>query len=264
MDIVNWIRDHKVRNNINRMSDDYTKYCKYGEYNKTFSYGKRYIDINGVREKLKELEDVESTKYEKDVKRIVTDAVEKEVEVYNNFHKWRQRSDKLKRYTMILFGIWIFCKLPLPISIKTVASFIGPLCFLIGLIMLVIAIVITKIRNNRKKAYSEFESSILNQINKCTAQFSNICIAYYKDIDNLYLNSLTPEQRQIVMMQREMDRRDREHQKEIESMQRSMQNMAHEFGRAMENLSKGMSEAQDRTANELRKIRENQEDRYRY
>lgn len=264
MDIKRWLLDHEKRQVIQRIDDDYTKHLNFAEYNKTVGYGKQHTGIDGVNPKLQLLKETGADKYKDDIREIIVNSSEAEGKLYEEFVKWKDKSDKSKKLILILIGIWIIGKLPLPIGIKDIFYLLSPLSLLLVLLFLVITIVLNLIRNKKKENYLEFERELKKKINNRTSQFANLCISFYKDIDSLYLHSLSPEQYQIEMMKREMDRRDREHQKEIESMQRSMQNMAHEFGRAMENLSKGMSEAQDRTANELRKIRENQEDRYRY
>lgn len=190
---------------------DLSKVYFMNEYNKTFSYGNANVNINGVKEQLQNLES-EKKRYFENVANIVNPEKENEEIKYHQYEKWA-KAEKIYKYAeIILISICIvsmFTFKHFPIEFRT-SLFFGLLAFLLVLLTIIIGpllFIITKIIKYgygiRYKRYIEPISTMLNTLGN---NFVRISINYYENIDNLYLLSLDPSQRELVLFRRQQEK----------------------------------------------------------
>lgn len=215
---------------------DLDRIYRYSEYNKTIDYAKKYIDVNGVREQVQRLQ-TESEIYEKDIKNIAEPEREAEERKYHVWATWF----KVKKICIwVTLGL-IVCAVINSILWDYLPSFLNRLLdkLSLPLILLIPALIVIKVgewicKNN----YSSYVSKINTKINARNDNFEKTARAYYATIDNLYLTSLDPLQREMVLMRREQAKRDEQYQKEMKAMREENMRLQNELRNELRNMEK--------------------------
>lgn len=180
------------------------------EYNNAVTYGNTYININGVKEQLQNLEK-ERQRYFGDVASIVNPEREKEEAKYRQFEKWAKIAKRCK-WAEILFIVafiayMVFYKY-LPIGFRTSIFFalfevLLILClFILGPITFIIAKVI---KYGYGRSYKRYIDVIANKLCDLGNNFMKASGDCYKEIDNLYLLSLDATHRELVLLRRQQE-----------------------------------------------------------
>lgn len=180
------------------------------EYNEAVAYGNTYININGVKEQLQNLEK-ERQRYFENVANIVNPEREKEEVKYRQYEKWAKIA-KTCKWTEILFiaifiAFMLFYKY-LPIGFRTsvllalfeILLMLYP--FILGPILFIIAKVI---KYGYDRSYKQYIESISNKLGNLGNGFMRASRDCYKEIDNLYLLSLDATHRELVLLRRQQE-----------------------------------------------------------
>lgn len=176
----------------------------YEECNKTLAYAEEKMSVNGVLEYYKKMK-VEKNNYTSDIDSIVNPKRENEEKRYFSLEKWT-KVRQISAWTCVgAFIIWIIC------SMNYSLGKIAALLFLLAFAAFPV-FVISKIGEVVcSMIYERFVQDIMEEIRAREKQFIELCQKYYKEIDDLYLYSLTPEHRETVLLRRDMAEQHKEH-----------------------------------------------------
>lgn len=198
---------------------DFDKCRRFNEYNEAFRFANKYIDIGGMKEqRLKIVKAGE--KYEKDIEAIVKPKREAEESKYKLWEKWYMAKNICMWITIGLFLLAIFTALLMAI--------ISPPPILYDILLLLSACVIIALPAFLVAkagecicagAYNRYVSKIQTEIYARNKFFSEEARSIYEAMDTLYLRSLDPAHREMVLMHREQT----EHNKEIMRMEKVRQ-----------------------------------------
>jgi len=186
-----------------------------GEYNKTVAYGNQNINIEGVREQLQKLES-EKESYFKKVASIVDPERDKERVKYQQYEKWEKIAKKCKWLEIMLILLVIaelsFYKL-LPVGFRTSALHIllEWAVFFLAITLGPIAFLVSKIAKHCYGIiYNRYVELIANNLNSLGSSFQRASISYYDIIDSLYLGSLEPVSREVILLRRQQEKHEQD------------------------------------------------------
>lgn len=197
------------------------------EYNRTIDYGNPKVNIKGVAGVLRALEQEKDVYFQK-----VTDIANAERSVeetrYNQYAEWRRRGKNLGFLEIFLIVAYIVrltvVKYLFPISLRTSVLFslgdvlLTLLVFFIGPIAFAIA---EAARCGYGIRYNQYIKSVSAKIHSLGMDFEERARTYYKQIDNLYLQSLDPTQRELILLRREQEA----HNKKMLQMEQERKNI---------------------------------------
>lgn len=213
------------------------------EYNKAVAYGTQNINVEGVREQLQKLEN-EKASYVKKVESVVNPERDKEHAKYQQYEKWAKTERKFK-WIEIMLIVFLVAELNfhkfLPVGLRTSALYIlleWALFFLTVFLGPIVFIVSKLVKHSYGMVYNRYVESIANSLNALGNSFQRTSSSYYDAIDNLYLNSLDPTLREMILSRREQK----------------------EFNRAMLQEQRLARQEQRLTRQEQQQIRRNQEE----
>lgn len=181
------------------------------EYNKAVAYGKQNISIQGVKEQLQRLEQEKKSYFEK-VANIVTPERDTEQAKYQQYEKWATMEKKCKWAEIMLIALLvvrlsIFQYLPLALRMSLLFTLFDVLLALLVLFAGPVAFIISKIaKHSSALRYNKYIVLISNQLNSLGSGFTRTSIEYYDAIDNLYLCSLDPSHREMILLRRQQER----------------------------------------------------------
>lgn len=189
----------------------------YGEYNKTIDYGKRNAHLEGVNDYIAQL-DNERKQYEQEIGKVIDAEKDNENRKYHFWEKWR----KIKFISLGIFFIGNFILSPIVNSMFSgrtgmFAILGGVLTILVVLLsniafpLFLIAIVAQVISG---KSYSHYADNLREQLYSINKKFEDKMRTCYLAIDDIYLNSLEPAHREMVIMRREQN----EHNRKLEDI----------------------------------------------
>lgn len=180
------------------------------EYNQAVSYGNQNINIPGVKEQLHSLEN-EKSSYFSAVANVTNPERENERTKYQQYEKWAIAEKKCKQVelALILFTIiYMAIDKYLPIGFRNSLIFSLLNILLIFLVVLAgpISFIVAKIiKNGYSMRYRQYIDPIQNRLNDMGSKFARTSIDYYTAIDNLYLLSLEPTHRELVLLRRQQE-----------------------------------------------------------
>lgn len=195
---------------FNLIRYDLDKVYFMSEYNNTVAYANTNISINGVSEQLQHLEKEKNHYFEK-VSSIVKSERENELKKYQKYEQWVKNEKKCKRTEILFILVYIIRLLifnHLPIGMRTSLLYtlfdllLMLFVFLIGPLTFIVTKIIKLIYGICYKRYIE---PISYKINDLGNSFSRTSMDYYKAIDNLYLLSLDPAHRELVILRRQQE-----------------------------------------------------------
>lgn len=180
------------------------------EYNKAVSYGNQNLNIRGVKEQLRELEQAKKTYFSK-VADVVNPERDTEQAKYQKYEKWAMNEKKIM-YLEIFFiaalilNLVLFKFFPVKFRISliyslvelvlwTVAVFIGPIAFIVSKIL----------KLGYAFRYNQYIVSIRSILEILGSDFTRTSLGYYDAIDSLYLGSLDPAHREMILLRRQQE-----------------------------------------------------------
>lgn len=180
------------------------------EYKKAVSYGNQNINIQGVKAQLQELEQAKKVYFDK-VANVVNPERDTEQAKYQKYEKWAINEKKIKFFEIILILVLIL-RLALfkylPVAFRTsliftltdiafcfVTVFIGPISFIVAKIF----------KLGHAFRYNQYIMSIRNILENLGSDFTRTSLGYYDAIDNLYLGSLDPAHREMILLRRQQE-----------------------------------------------------------
>lgn len=180
---------------------DLDKCYRFKEYNEASAYAQRYMEVKGVKEQYQKLI-AEKDSYVQDIKNITESAKENEDKIYNNWGNWYKKKTLCVRITLglvIITIINIVLGRLLPSGLHTLMTILS-----LFLVIMVPATIVMKIEETiSEKTYYKYMEPIRSEIlirGNSFAEYAGKCNAA---IDDLYLLSLEPAHREMVMMRRE-------------------------------------------------------------
>ncbi len=226
---------------------DLDRCYSYGEYNKAIEYGKKNNSIAGVGDCIKQLNDYKN-RYEQEMAAIINAEKDVESQKYILCEKWS------KRRTIALCTLAGSIIINIIIS-EMIQNTIGLLIMLllcllvvVSFIYLLVAAILESIAEN---SYYKYTKNLWGKFNPINSAFNNTARECYQEIDAIYLNSLEPAHREVVLMRREQN----EHHRRVEKIaeeQRRLEAKNLEINKEIQN-----------TQQRLLDIELEREDRYR-
>lgn len=205
------------------------------EYNKAVSYGRQNIGVQGVSEQLYKLEQEKKAYLEK-VSHIVEAEKSVEQAKYQQYEKWATMEKKCKwaeigLIALLVVRLVIFQYLPVGLRTSLLFSLFDLLIVLLPFFVGPAAFIISKIaKHSFALRYNKYVSPLSNQLNSIGTNFSRISTQYYDAIDSLYLSTLDPAHREIILLRRQQEmhnqdmlKLERERQKADESRLKEQQ-----------------------------------------
>lgn len=189
-------------------------YCM-GKYNQAVSYGNQHIDIPGVQEHLQDLE-IAKERYVDTVASIVESERENEESKYQQFQKWVNTENKYKHLEIILICLAILNSfvrgsLPTGLVISRIYSLLDQLLCLVAFVIGPCAFFFSKhSRRTYGMQYKQYADSILSKLHHLGNDFTKLAADCYEEIDNLYLQSLEPMQRELILLRRQQEQHSRD------------------------------------------------------
>lgn len=180
------------------------------EYNKAVAYGKQNIGIQGVKEQLQGLEQEKKSYFEK-VANIVSPERDTEQAKYQQYEKWAIMEKKCKWAEIMLIVLLVvqlstFRYLPLAFKTSLLFSLFNVLLVLLVLFAGPVAFIIAKIaRYSFALRYNKYVIPLSNQINSLGSSFTRTSLRYYDAIDSLYLSTLDPAHREMILLRRQQE-----------------------------------------------------------
>lgn len=180
---------------------DLDKCYRFREYNEASAYAQRNMQIKGVKEQYQKLI-AEKDNYVQDIKNITGSAKEDEDKKYNDWGNWHKKKTLCARIILglvILTVINIMLGRFLPSGLHTLMTILSLFLFVLvpAYFVMKMGVFISE------KAYYNYIKPIGDNIlirGNSFAEYANKC---YAAIDDLYLLSLEPAHREMVMMRRE-------------------------------------------------------------
>lgn len=180
-------------------------------YNKAFAEAKEHLDVDGVKEYLVHVEK-KADDYETEMKSFLENERPMENERYSNCEM------SIKNYNSCVWvGIGLIL-LKVLFSVFLNIDFFKTLLNLAICVYVVVLIVFRFKASRAEKQYCVYSNNVLQQVEEINNRFQNIIDVIVKDVDQMYLDSLDPTTRQLVLMRRELS----ETQKKNEQLQRQM------------------------------------------
>ena len=184
------------------------KLYNFGEYNKTMDYAKKNIEVNGVREQMQKLT-AEKTTYVQKMRNITEPEKEKEDKKYHEWESWYKKKNICVWITIGLVIISVINLLLgsfLPHGLYKLFTLLGML-----IIIMLPAYMVMKLGEFIcENSYYKYTRPILENISALNIAFAEQSRKYYVSIDDLYLLSLDPAHREMVLMRREQAERHEE------------------------------------------------------
>ena len=188
-----------MRYNIVRC--DLERVYNFNEYNKTMDYAKKNIEVNGVREQIQKLT-AEKNTYIQEMQNIIESEKENEDKKYHEWESWYKKKNICVWITIGLVAVSVINLLVggfLPHGLHKLFTLLGLLIF----IMLPASIVVKLLEFICGNSYYKYAGPVSEKISVLNIAFTEESRKYYKSIDDLYLLSLDPAHREMVLMRRD-------------------------------------------------------------
>lgn len=189
------------KSRIPRFDLDQVYYLK--EYKKAVAYAKQHIDIDGVQEQLDDLK-AEKQRYSQEVSALVEAERGNEQKKYTAYIKWA-RAARISKYIFlgsIIVGIMAMFGLlnDLRGLAEVLVTLLEMLAFFAGAAATIITILGKSLMTWQ---YKQYIKSISGRIDSLGNSFTRISESHYSAIDSLYLNTLDPTQRELILLRRD-------------------------------------------------------------
>lgn len=203
---------------VTKLNSDSVYY--FAEYDKAVDYAKTYINIDGVKEQLQILEKC-LIEYKSSVDEIMEPQWEDVRKKCARCENWNM-AKKICKYASI--AIFILFLLLMFGGGSSTAVMVMLLLLPVLLVLSLVGLAITKIAETiLSKAYNNYIRDIFDKINALGTSFGRQSRLIYDNIDNLYLQSLDPMQRSLIITQRQMAEMQKKHDSEIRRLEEQRQ-----------------------------------------
>lgn len=211
---------------------EFKKYSD-SEFRQAIAFANRYKSLEGVEELILELETMKE-KYEADYNKIV-EAEEPALELlYQEYMRNFQREERLKKILIIIFIVMIisFC-----IKFKLLLQ-----CGV--LLLLVSGITMIFVKKSGKKHYDNHGSRFEKVLEKLEPLHGKKeCSVICKKIDTIYLESLDPMERELIVTRRESEKQLIEIKNIIYQWKLENEHHLKELGNVIKELQKELQES---------------------
>lgn len=216
--IFDWLKFSKPRR-MNLRGQYYAK----NDYDQTANYANSNISISGVKELLAQLESGYKN-YLQEMGAIVNDEATAEEEKYTQWEKISKIKNICKYSAMALLLFIIIC-----IAIQSELSAVGIILIMLDIIVGGVLKIIDVIY---EKKYRSYDKSISDKFSSINIRYANLFNRIYQDIDSLYLGSLDPAHREVILMRRDQERQHQEAMRANAQQAEIQQQLAEEQRRA--------------------------------
>lgn len=193
---------------------DLTRCYNFSKYNEAMKYANQKNEVEGMREQIEKMISGKDT-YVQDIQNIIEPEKAAEEETYLAWEKWYKRNAKMGwgLIALIVFNLITTIFGGFGSNVIFFLGFLGWIISPIALIVFIIMKVGTKIKCN---AYNKLVDGLYVRIESRNKMFLQQSQEYYEEIDNLYLISLDPTHREMVLMRREQA----EFQKQMQKLEK--------------------------------------------
>lgn len=199
---------------------DLDRVCYFEEYNKAYHYGEQNIAIPGVSDWLPRLE-AEKDQYIQDITAMVAPEKELERKKYHTYQiclKAKQICIVVTLGLLILNIVATVLGQALPPTVIYILFKIGesvyPMIF-VSLILLIVDFVFGML-------YNSYVRKVSDRLGQRSDRFIEFSRKTYEEIDQLYLCSLEPAHREMVLMNRRLSQELTEQRKEMSQYRKDM------------------------------------------
>lgn len=232
--IFEWLKFSKPRR-MNLRGQYYAK----NDYDQTANYANSNISISGVNELSAQLESGYKN-YLQEMGAIVNNEATTEEEKYTQLERISNIKNICKYSAIALLLLTIICMI-FQSNLIAITSILLILAILVYCVIKIIDVIC-------EKKYRSYDKSISDKFSSINIRYANLFNRIYQDIDNLYLSSLDPAHREVVLMRRDQER---QHQ---EAMRANAQQAE---------IQRQLAEEQRRTSNKVERLVQIEEDRER-
>lgn len=176
-------------------------------------FANQNIKVQGVKEISNSIQN-DYQEYNEKMRQLISGSEETESAKYAIWEKAHTRKNLFKFITIIAIILIIlsiiFDNFHLSQGMSWMFSFINLLILLLFITGIVLFIVFKIADKIYEKSYKSYVGGLKGQAANINAGYLNKMNRYHKDIDNLYLMSLDPAHRELVLMRREQQQQHRE------------------------------------------------------
>lgn len=224
------------------------------ECNRVIEYTKKNLNIKGVNSAFNEIQNVKDN-YLGKMKNFINEESNYENKLYTYF-KGAHLCKFVCKLVVILTFIFSLFQNKLPYNIFTnFVVFFNYKLFLGGILMWIIAKILEIIYEKR---YISYMDKTKRKINKINGDYYNAINKIYDKVDELYLNSLEPALREMILINRKQER---QYKETVKMMQKQLDNQQKQ-GQKIEQEQKRTRQIQEELL-EIERERERRYNRYR-
>lgn len=210
--------------------ENITRIYFYKEFNKTKSYYEDNKEVPGVENEFEKLRK-ENQRYNDVSAKLINEHKEKFLELRA---KWVQMF-KLRRIAIIVFSIFLLLKvLFFFISVPYFLSKVIASMFYCSFLFLIVAVIMYSFAENKIQS---FIMKYRQKVKVTQNEFNNVCKIAYENIDKMYLRSLDPVQRELVLLRRDNQRREEEQRRRDEQRDRQLASLQQQLLKAQSELA---------------------------
>lgn len=194
---------------------DLEKCYYYDEYNKAIDYGKRNANLEGVNDYISQLNNAR-IQYEQEIGNIVDTERDNENKMYRLWGKWYKiRAVSLGIFLAAIPAL-IVCGMISERSYKFAlhGDWLAILFSMALIIAFPVFLFAAAAQIIRRRWYYDYADNLKNRLYGISRNFEDKAGTCYRAIDNIYLNSLDPAHREMVLMRREQE----EHNRRMEAV----------------------------------------------
>lgn len=210
-------------------------------YNETLSYGRQHSDVPSVQAQINKL-NAEKERYTSAVKSIADAERAAEEEKYQKYEKWSKRKKKFGTIAIIsLVSVFVIPNIlsHMPSSLAGLLDLVLAALVVIGMLVgAAIFLVSAIVKSTCEAEYKSYITSIKGRFEDMGKAFEQNARTYYNEIDSLYLASLEPSRREVVLLRRDQERHNEETKRMEAERQRLERERLAEQRRATEALQK--------------------------
>lgn len=189
---------------------DLDRCYSYGEYNETINYGNMNSHLEGVQDYILQLNN-EKQQYEQEMRKVIDAERDNENRKYHFWEKWR----KIKFIFLAIFvGGLILNSIIGNVFNGTLEALLNILICLLLVLTLILFLIAAVIQVISGKLYFRYADNLKEHLDCINNSFDYKAKKCYLAIDDIYLKSLEPSHREIVLMRREQN----EHNRKLEKI----------------------------------------------
>lgn len=198
----------------------------------------QYAEVPGIDEVLKE-KDEKRSEFVSETKKLVAEVSEIEKEKYT---MWEMVNKKACTYKIAVIAMIILFVISGIVSachsssiVRGILSVLQVLCGLLGLVGAGLFAYFKILEVIKRKDYLKFYKEKVSEGEELASKYRAIARKLYVRIDDIYLNSLEPAHREMVMMRRDQERQHQERMELQRAHQRKMEAEQKAYQRRLEN-----------------------------